>query len=186
MELLGKHIDIQPTIGFNVETIVHRNITFTVWDVGGQTTPRTLWHHYYQSSQAVIMVIDSTDHERIDELRNEIKSMMLEPQLRGVELLFFYNKQDAPNAMTPSQITERLQLCSIITDHQWHVQPTVATTGQGVYEGLEWLSSSLSNKAVSVVDDLLVAKSWEMPAGKSCFNVETLEYKNISFTVWDV
>jgi len=25
-----------PTIGFNVETVEYKNISFTVWDVGGQ------------------------------------------------------------------------------------------------------------------------------------------------------
>ena len=25
-----------PTIGFNVETVDYKNLTFTVWDVGGQ------------------------------------------------------------------------------------------------------------------------------------------------------
>jgi hypothetical protein len=27
-----------PTSGFNVETVEYKNITFTVWDVGGQVS----------------------------------------------------------------------------------------------------------------------------------------------------
>jgi hypothetical protein len=29
---------------------------------------------------------------------------------------------------------------------KWHVQPTVATSGEGLYEGLTWLKSSLDQK----------------------------------------
>lgn len=33
---LGEVVTTIPTIGFNVESIQHRNVSFTVWDVGGQ------------------------------------------------------------------------------------------------------------------------------------------------------
>ena len=38
-------------IGFNVETVEYKNISFTVWDVGGQDKIRPLWRHYYQNTQ---------------------------------------------------------------------------------------------------------------------------------------
>ena len=37
--------------GFNVETVEYKNISFTVWDVGGQDKIRPLWRHYYQNTQ---------------------------------------------------------------------------------------------------------------------------------------
>lgn len=39
-------------IGFNVETVEYKNISFTVWDVGGQDKIRPLWRHYFQNTQA--------------------------------------------------------------------------------------------------------------------------------------
>ena len=33
---IGEVVTTIPTIGFNVETIEYMNITFTMWDVGGQ------------------------------------------------------------------------------------------------------------------------------------------------------
>ena len=41
--------------GFNVETVEYKNISFTVWDVGGQDKIRPLWRHYYQNTQVIIM-----------------------------------------------------------------------------------------------------------------------------------
>ena len=37
---LGEIVTTIPTIGFNVETVEYKNITFTVWDVGGQVRCR--------------------------------------------------------------------------------------------------------------------------------------------------
>ena len=33
---MGEVVQTTPTIGFNVETVTRKNITFSVWDVGGQ------------------------------------------------------------------------------------------------------------------------------------------------------
>lgn len=42
---------IFPLTGFNVETVEYKNISFTVWDVGGQDKIRPLWRHYFQNTQ---------------------------------------------------------------------------------------------------------------------------------------
>ena len=43
--------------GFNVETVEYKNISFTVWDVGGQDKIRPLWRHYFQNTQGVCMFV---------------------------------------------------------------------------------------------------------------------------------
>ena len=58
-----------PTIGFNVETVEYKNISFTVWDVGGQDNIRPLWRHYYVGTQGLIYVVDSNDRERTRKVR---------------------------------------------------------------------------------------------------------------------
>ena len=63
---LGEVVTTIPTIGFNVETVEYKNISFTVWDVGGQDKIRPLWRHYYQNTNGLIFVVDSNDKERID------------------------------------------------------------------------------------------------------------------------
>ena len=40
---LGEVVNTIPTIGFNVETVEYKNISFNVWDVGGQDRLRALW-----------------------------------------------------------------------------------------------------------------------------------------------
>ncbi|KAJ1547534.1 Arf GTPase arf1 [Cladochytrium tenue] len=143
---LGEIVTTIPTIGFNVETVEYKNISFTVWDVGGQDKIRPLWRHYFQNTQGIIFVVDSNDRDRVGEARDELQRMLNEDELRDAVLLVFANKQDLPNAMSAPEITDKLGLHSL-RHRQWYIQATCATTGDGLYEGLEWLSTNLKRKA---------------------------------------
>ena len=63
---MGETVKTIPTLGFNVETIKHKNFNFTIWDVGGQDKIRVLWKHYYQNTDGLIFVVDSNDQDRIE------------------------------------------------------------------------------------------------------------------------
>lgn len=149
---LGNVISTTPTIGFNVETVSYKNIEFTVWDVGGQGKIRPLWKHYYQNTHAVIFVIDSNDPDRIDDTlghddnaRDELHRMLQDDLLRNAVVLIYANKQDLPNAMSIQHIKERLQLHQL-HHHDWYIQTCCAVSGEGIYEGLDWLTNTLSKK----------------------------------------
>lgn len=140
---LGEVVTTIPTIGFNVETVEYKKISFTVWDVGGQDKIRPLWRHYYQNTHGLIFVVDSNDRDRIDNAKEELQRMLNEEELRDAVVLVFANKQDLPNAMSVAEITDKLGLQSM-RHRQWFVQSTCATTGDGLYEGLDWLSRTLN------------------------------------------
>jgi len=140
---LGEIVTTIPTIGFNVETVEYKNICFTVWDVGGQDKIRPLWRHYFQNTQGLIFVVDSNDRERITEAQEELQKMLQEDELREATLLVFANKQDLPNAMTASELTDKLGLQNL-RNRRWYIQATCAVQGHGLYEGLDWLSNELS------------------------------------------
>merc|ERR1712151_1005959 len=142
---LGEVVTTIPTIGFNVETVEYRNINFTVWDVGGQDKIRKLWRHYYQGTQGLIFVVDSSDRDRVEDAREELSKMLIEEEMRDAVVLVFANKQDLPNAMPAAEVTEKLGLHNL-RSHQWFIQSACATTGDGLYEGLDWLSRTLSSR----------------------------------------
>jgi len=139
---LGEIVTTIPTIGFNVETVEYKNISFTVWDVGGQDKIRPLWRHYYQNTQGLIYVVDSSDNERIQESKDELHKMLQEDELRDAIVLIFANKQDLPQACSVSELTNKLGMQNI--RRKWYVQAACATQGTGLYEGLDWLSEALS------------------------------------------
>ena len=90
---LGEVVTTIPTIGFNVETVEYKNLSFTVWDVGGQDKIRPLWRHYYQGTNGLIYVVDSNDRDRIEDAREELTKMLNEDEMRDAVLLVFANKQ---------------------------------------------------------------------------------------------
>lgn len=132
-----------PTIGFNVETVEHRNLNFTIWDVGGDPKLRPLWRHYYLNTQALVFVVDSADADRLEESYDELSMLMSEKQLKDAVLLIFANKQDLPNALSIDAVTERLALHRLCYGRSWLIQPCNAKSGEGLWEGLEWLSQQL-------------------------------------------
>jgi len=142
---LGEVVTTIPTIGFNVETVEYRNINFTVWDVGGQDKIRKLWRHYYQGTQGLIFVVDSNDRDRVEDAREELTKILSEDEMRDAVVLVFANKQDLPNSMPAAEVTEKLGLHDM-RNRQWYIQSACATTGDGLYEGLDWMSRTLSSK----------------------------------------
>lgn len=58
--------------------------------------------------------------------------------------LMFCIVQDLPNAMNAAEITDKLGLHSL-RNRNWYIQATCATSGDGLYEGLDWLSNQLKN-----------------------------------------
>lgn len=140
---LGEIVTTVPTIGFNVESVVYKNICFTVWDIGGQDKIRSLWRHYYQNTNGIIFVVDSSDRERIDKARVELEKLIELIELREAVLLIFANKQDLPNSMSASELYEKLDLKKI-KNREWFIQGTCATSGYGLCEGLDWLSNEFS------------------------------------------
>eukprot|EP00055_Hartaetosiga_balthica_P005844 m.17732 g.17732 ORF g.17732 m.17732 type:complete len:180 (-) comp4828_c0_seq1:313-852(-) len=139
---LGEVISTIPTIGFNVETVSYKSLNMTVWDVGGQTKIRPLWKYYYNNTDAVVFVCDSTDSERLEEAKQELHGLLKSDELRDAHLLVYANKQDCPGANNPSLIADKLGLQDLRT-RQWFVQSSSAKTGEGLYEGMDWLSKQI-------------------------------------------
>ena len=77
-------------------------------------------------------------------------AMLEEEELKDAALIVFANKQDLAGAMTAVEITESLQLHGI-KDHGWQIQACSATTGEGLYEGLDLATRTTECKSKGVV-----------------------------------
>eukprot|EP01126_Amoeba_proteus_P024013 TRINITY_DN2411_c0_g2_i3.p1 TRINITY_DN2411_c0_g2~~TRINITY_DN2411_c0_g2_i3.p1 ORF type:complete len:182 (-),score=18.78 TRINITY_DN2411_c0_g2_i3:92-637(-) len=142
---LGEVVTTIPTLGFNVETVKYNNISFTVWDVGGQERIRRLWRHYYEDTDGLIYVVDANDRVRIQESARELRAILSEEALRDAAVLVFCNKQDLPEAASVADVANALGMSSI-RQKDWHVQASIATSGDGLIEGLDWLSKTVHPK----------------------------------------
>lgn len=53
---LGEQASTIPSIGFQVETTTYKDLTFIVWDLGGQEKIRPLWKHYFVGLNGIIYI----------------------------------------------------------------------------------------------------------------------------------
>ncbi len=132
-----------PTLGFNVETVKYQNLTFQMWDLGGQSELRPYWRCYFQKTNAIVFVIDSTDKDRLDTVKNELFLLIQEEELQGVPIAILANKQDLEGALSDIQISEIVGL-SEIKNNQWAIFKTVAKTGVGLENAFKWLTGILA------------------------------------------
>merc|ERR1712190_316577 len=128
--------------GFNIKSMVHEGFKLNVWDIGGQKSIRPYWSNYFESSDALVYVIDSSDRRRLEESGSELKELLAEDKLGGIPLLVFANKQDNLQATPADEISAALNL-GTIGDRTWTIQACSAKDGTGLQEGMEWVVSNV-------------------------------------------
>ncbi|KAI8615597.1 the Rp2-Arl3 complex bound To Gdp-Alf4 [Chytriomyces sp. MP71] len=128
---------VRPTQGFNIKSVEQDGFNMNVWDIGGQKSIRPYWRNYFDATNVLIYVIDSSDRVRLEETGLELNQLLEEVKLADVPLLVFANKQDLIDAIPGDEIAAGLNLNSI-RDRQWQIQACSAITGEGVSEGIEW------------------------------------------------
>ncbi|KAE9965745.1 hypothetical protein EG328_009423 [Venturia inaequalis] len=138
-KLLNEPIDgVSPTLGFIIKTIEYEGYKLNIWDVGGQKTLRTYWKNYFEKTDTLIWVVDSTDAARLEDCREELMKLLQEERLMGASLLVFKNKSDVPGCLSEDEVRKTLQLDNIKT-HRWRIIACSAVSGLGLKEGLSWV-----------------------------------------------
>jgi ADP-ribosylation factor-like protein 2 len=143
----GEPIDtIEPTLGFNIKTLFHRSYTLNLWDVGGQKSIRSYWRNYFEATDGLIWVVDSSDRLRLDLCREELETLLQQERLAGASLLIFANKQDVTGALSGNEICQLLELGKLSQDRHWSIISCSAVTGDGLVEGMDWIVEDVANR----------------------------------------
>lgn len=122
------------------------------WDVGGKTGMRPLWQNYIQGMDAIIYVVDTNDRERLAETREELFVLLKSGSLQSSVLLIYANKTDYRGCMKSKEIINSLEL-EKFHGVKWQVQECVGMTGQGLYQGLDWLLSAVVGDETQTVSE---------------------------------
>ncbi|CAN6348644.1 unnamed protein product, partial [Urochloa humidicola] len=137
---------ISPTLGFNIKTIKYQKYSLNIWDVGGQKTIRSYWRNYFEQTEGLVWVVDSTDIRRLDDCRAELHNLLKEERLAGASLLVFANKQDIQGALKPAEIAKVLDLAAMEKSRHWQIVGCSAYTGDGLLEGFDWLVQDVASR----------------------------------------
>ena len=101
-----------------------------VWDIGGQKAIRPYWKNYYDNTDGMVFVVDSSDEERLNECVEELNALLVEEGLAKVPLLVYANKQDLQFALEAEEILTQLKLMEI-QNRTWNIQACSALTKEG-------------------------------------------------------
>lgn len=141
-----RHFIIQTLHNFECLYFTDRNVGFTAFDMSGQGRYRNLWEHYYKECQGIVFVVDSSDKLRMVVAKDELDMLLQHPDIRSRKLpiLFFANKMDCKDALSSVKVSQTLGLERIM-DKPWHICASNAVTGEGLHEGVEWLTSQIKD-----------------------------------------
>ncbi|KAI9220581.1 P-loop containing nucleoside triphosphate hydrolase protein [Blastocladiella britannica] len=104
--------DTIPTLGFNMKKVTKGKVTIKLWDVGGQPRFRSMWERYCRNVNAIVFVVDSADHSKLEAAKQELRGLLERPTLTTVPLLVLGNKNDLPGALTVEGVIDALELKS--------------------------------------------------------------------------
>ncbi|KAK4534030.1 hypothetical protein CDCA_CDCA01G0055 [Cyanidium caldarium] len=137
----GSQLEHTPTVGFNLETLQVGGLKLQCWDLGGQESIRPFWRSYFFHQEAVLFVVDSADTERMEVARQELHSILQEPELENAVVLVLANKQDREGARSVADVSDHLRLSGL--QRTWTVMGTSALKGEGLREAFAWLAQQL-------------------------------------------
>lgn len=112
--------------------------------MSGHGRYRDLWEHYYKDCHGVIFVVDSSDRLRLVVVKEELDLLLQHPDIsnKRIPILFFANKMDCKEALSSVKIAAALGLDKIM-DKPWHIAASNALTGEGLQEGVEWITQQI-------------------------------------------
>ncbi|KAL6191360.1 hypothetical protein ACLB2K_037751 [Fragaria x ananassa] len=122
---------VTPTLGFNIKTLTYLKYTLNIWDVGGQKTIRSYWRNYFEQTDGLVWVVDSSDLRRLDDCKMELHNLLKEERLSGSSLLILANKQDIRGALTLEEISKVLNLEAMDKTRHCNMVGCSAYTGVG-------------------------------------------------------
>ncbi|XP_073517368.1 ADP-ribosylation factor-like protein 9 isoform X4 [Phyllobates terribilis] len=125
-----------PTEGVNAMCISNGNSKMEFLEIGGSEQLRPYWKMYLSRAFAVIFVVDSADHGRLQLAKSHLHQLIQQDSV--LPLIVLANKQDLQNAHHIPEIHDALALSEICEDRKLYLIGTyVANDGSEVSSGIQ-------------------------------------------------
>ncbi|MHA1188246.1 MAG: ADP-ribosylation factor family protein [Candidatus Heimdallarchaeota archaeon] len=134
----GEFKETVPTMGLNRKSISFPKLDIHLFDLGGQEDFRPLWADINEKSNALIYVVDSTDHLRFEETKEIFHDIINRQIDTEIPVLILLSKIDLPDRMERIQFTRDFGLLDTELNITWAVFETSAKTGDGIFESMSW------------------------------------------------
>jgi small GTP-binding protein len=132
--------DYTPTLGMNRYTLP--GVLGADWEpvfleVSGREDFRPLWLEY-DDLVGIIYVIDSNDHQRLNESLHELKKLLQKTHFMNLPFAIIANKQDLSTSAEISLLTSEINKIAS-SSFRISVFPSSGITGEGLTSSLHWL-----------------------------------------------
>ena len=142
--------EIPPTVGFNIKTLVSGRFKVNVWDVGGQKSIRSFWRNYFDTTDGLIWVVDSSDKHRLSDCKRVLGSVLGEERLSGATLLILANKQDLPGSLSLEEIGQILEIDQIKQHRHCAIFACSIFSESSISAGMNWIINDIGNRMYSL------------------------------------
>lgn len=143
---LSDHIRIESIIGFNPEIFEYKGFKLIAWDYMGNDRIRDFWRRcYFPGTNGIIYVIDSSALSRLEQSIEELNEILKLEETKESVFLIFLNKQDQEGAIDSNEFQKQLNF-ELFGSRPFKIQTTIATAGEGLYEGLNWFGENINKK----------------------------------------
>lgn len=79
--------EVSPTHGCVRYELRLENFLVVLLDMGGSPEFRSCWREYYGEAHGVIFVVDSSDRQRMKEVKDHLTDMLRQPRVAGKPVL---------------------------------------------------------------------------------------------------
>ncbi|KAM8909392.1 ADP-ribosylation factor-like protein 13A isoform 2-T2 [Spinachia spinachia] len=136
-----------PTQGCVRSELKVENYQVALLDVGGSAQSRAAWRELYGEAHGIVFVLDSSDRQRIKEVKEVLADLLKQPRVAGKPILVLANKQDKMNALLGNELIEILLLEKLVNQSRslCHIEPCSALmdlrrwSDRKTHRGLRWL-----------------------------------------------
>lgn len=150
--LLGNDavVSTHPTLEFNVEKIVTKDgRIFLVWDISGCEHFRPKRRHFFEGTQAIVFVVDSTLPMQLKVAKGDLWEILQENELKMCPVLVIANKQDRKDSLPIEHVSYEMGLRQI-HNRVWSVIAISALETEGIDKAMRELCRILDEHKASV------------------------------------
>jgi len=79
--------DVTPTVGYSSVNFFFDGYDVTMYDLGGGSNIRGIWHNYYAEVYGFVFVVDASDETRMEECLQVIMTFLDNKRVQGKPIL---------------------------------------------------------------------------------------------------
>ncbi|NHJ49347.1 MAG: GTP-binding protein [Asgard group archaeon] len=137
----GRFVDTSPTLGINHETLQLPKLQLNIFDLGGQTDFRGMWHEVNEKSDGVVFVVDRSNLMRLEEAKGVFKNIVETQVHEDVTILILLHKSDLEEGITRADFIHEFELTTL--GYNWACFETSAINGANIYDSFKWFIDQL-------------------------------------------